>query len=151
MDGRRPRVIIVEDFVLLQETIRLVLERECDVVATAEDGEEALALTGALAPDIVTIDVSLPRLNGFALAERLRVMSPAPRVLFVTAYNDREYVERAFEAGARGYILKSAIDGEMLPAIRTITHGGRYLSARLRAQMRWNENPLTFRGSASQL
>jgi DNA-binding NarL/FixJ family response regulator len=145
--GERPRVIIVEDFALLQETIRLLLKRECDVVATADDGETAIAMTAELAPDFVTVDVSLPGMSGFAVAEKVCAMSPAPQVIFVTNYGDKEYIKQAFEIGARAYVLKSTIDGELMEAIRAVRAGKRFLSARLRAQMNWKENHLTFRAS----
>lgn len=144
---KRPRVIIVEDFVLLQETIRLLLERECEVAATADDGESAIVLTAELTPDIVTIDVSLPGISGFAVAEKVSSMSPAPQVIFVSNYGDKEYIQKAFELGAKAYVLKSAIDAELLEAIRAVRAGKRFLSARLRPKMNWKENPLSFRAS----
>lgn len=140
----RSRVIIVEDFVLLQETIRLLLERECEVVGVAEDGETAIEMAADLAPDTVTIDVSLPGMSGFALAEKLTAMSPTPQMIFVTNYGDKEYIQRAFELGAQAYVLKSAIDGELIQAIHAIQAGKRFLSARLRGKMNWKDNPLTF-------
>jgi two-component system response regulator DesR len=136
--ANRPRVIIVEDFVLIQESIRLVLERECDVVAAAEDGETALAAVAELKPDIVTLDVSLPGFSGFALAQKFGETVPATKVVFISAHTDRTYIERAFEVGAKGYVLKGAIQTELTAAIRQVIAGGRYLSPLLRAKLNLN-------------
>lgn len=137
---KRPGVLIVEDYVLIQETIRLVLQRDCDVVATAEDAESALAAATELRPDFVTLDVSLPGFSGFALAEKLIQTLSATRVVFVTAHSDRMYVERAFEVGAKGYVLKGSMQTELPAAIREVTAGGRYLSPLLRARFKLNLN-----------
>jgi two-component system response regulator DesR len=138
--AKRPRVMIVEDFVLIQESIRVVLEGECDVLATAEDGETALAAVAELRPDIVTLDVSLPGFSGFALAEKFSETAPATKVVFITAHTDRTYIERAFEVGAKGYVLKGAIQTELTAAIRQVSAGGRYLSPLLRARVNLNLN-----------
>lgn len=149
-ETERPRVMIVEDFVLIQENIRLVLARECDVVGTAEDGEAALAAAAGLAPDIITIDLSLPGMSGFALAENLKQELPATKLLFVTAHGEKAYIQRAFEIGAKGYLLKDAIHTELLGAIREISAGRRYLSRRLRGTVKLNQSYFTFGGSQPQ-
>jgi DNA-binding NarL/FixJ family response regulator len=126
---KRPRILIVEDFVLIQESIRLLLQQQdCDVVATAEDGKSALAAVAALTPDIVTLDVSLPDQSGFAVAERLSREHSAVKVIFITAYPDRTYAERAFEIGAKAYLLKTSLHTELPAAIRAVMNGGRYES-----------------------
>ena len=142
LEVRRPRVIIVEDFVLLQENIRLLLEPECDVVAVAEDCESALTATLELAPEILTIDVSLPGASGFTLAESVKRFAPATRVVFVTSHGDKDYIEKAFELGAQAYVLKSAIHSDLRVAIRAVMSGGRFLSPRLQAKAVRKEPPL---------
>jgi DNA-binding NarL/FixJ family response regulator len=129
---KRPRVLIVEDFVLIQESIRAVLQRDCDVVAGVEDGKSALAAAAAHHPDIVTLDVSLPDGSGFAVAEQLTHDDAAVKVIFLTAYPDRAYAERAFEIGAKAYLLKTSIQTELPAAIREVMNGGQYRSPLIR-------------------
>jgi DNA-binding NarL/FixJ family response regulator len=129
--SHRPRVVIAEDFVLIQESMRLALERDCDVMATVEDGEAALDAVAMHHADILLLDVSLPKLGGFMVAEKLSRANSAVKVIFVTAYTDKTYVERAFEIGAKGYVLKGALQTELLAAIREVTNGGVYRSPHL--------------------
>jgi len=124
----RPRVVIAEDFVLVQEMIRDTVERECDVIAAVEDGRAALDAVTAHRPDILLVDVSLPTFNGFVITEKAHQSNPELKILFVSAHRDRHYVERAFELGAKGYVLKSSIATELLPAIRSVMTGCLYRS-----------------------
>lgn len=124
----RPRVVIAEDFVLIQEHMRQVLLPDCDVVATAEDGDAALQAVAVHTPDILVMDISLPGLSGFAVAEKLNREHPNVAVIFVTAHSGRDYVERAFEIGVKGYVLKRAMRTELPAAIRDVMAGLRYRS-----------------------
>jgi len=104
----------------------MVLQRDCDVVATAEDGKAALAAVAALQPDIVTLDVSLPDGSGFAVAEQLK--ETPVHVIFITAYPDRAYADRAFDLGAKAYLLKTSLHTELPAAIRAVMNGACYRS-----------------------
>jgi two-component system, NarL family, nitrate/nitrite response regulator NarL len=126
--SRRPRVVIAEDYVLIQENIRKAIERDCDIVASVEDGEAALEAVVAHAPDILLLDISLPGVNGFAIAQKLKAMQARVKVIFVTAHGDRAYVERAFELGAAGYVLKGKMWTDLPAAIRAVAGGGSYRS-----------------------
>ncbi|MEI9974801.1 MAG: response regulator [Ignavibacteriota bacterium] len=97
----RPRVIIAEDFVLIQECIRQLLLTDCDVVAAVEDGEAALEAVSTFSPDILVADISLPGLSGFAIVEKLKRIQPNVDVILVTAHSERDYLERAFELGVK--------------------------------------------------
>ena len=136
MDGndgwRRPRVVIAEDFVLIQENIRKAIESDCDIVAAVEDGEAALEAVATKGVDILLLDVSLPGLSGFAVAEKLNGMKATVKVIFVTAHSDRVYVERAFEIGAAGYVVKGKIWTDLPAAIREVASGGSYRSPMLK-------------------
>jgi DNA-binding NarL/FixJ family response regulator len=134
MEGlpNRPRIVIAEDFVLIQESIRLALEKDCDIVALVEDGEAAVDAVATLAPDILLLDVSLPKLRGFSVVEKLTRADSATKVIFVTSYSDKNYVERAFEIGAKGYVLKGTLQTELLAAVREVIRGGLYRSPLLR-------------------
>ena len=124
----RPRVVIAEDYVLIQENIRRSLPPECEIIATVEDGAATLEVVAALQPDILLLDVSLPDMSGFAVAEKLIQANSPVKVIFVTAYADRSYVERAFEIGVKGYLLKGRMWTELPLAIQEVLAGGVYRS-----------------------
>src|SRR4051794_38504201 len=116
-EKKRPRLIIAEDAVLIQENIRRVVQPECDVVAAVEDGEAVMGAVTEHTPDILLLDVSLPGMSGFAVAEQLRIVKSQVYVIFLTAHRDKEYANRAFEIGAKGYILKGSMWTELPQAI----------------------------------
>ena len=128
----RPRVVVAEDYVLIQENIRRAIQAECDIVAAVEDGEAALEAVESHGADVLLLDVSLPGINGFAVAEKLKHAHSAVNVIFVTAHRDLTYADRAFEAGAKGYVLKGALWTELPAAIRQVIGGGEYRSPLLR-------------------
>ena len=124
----RPRVIIAEDFVLIQENIRKALQERCAVIATVEDGASALMAVSTHVPDILLLDVSLPDMSGFTVLEQLVKSGSSVCVILLTAYAEREYVERAFELGAKGYVLKGKMWTDLPAAIRQVTSGATYKS-----------------------
>ena len=127
-EKKRPRLVIAEDAVLIQENIRRVVQPDCDVVAAVEDGDAVIEAVATHAPDILLLDVSLPGMNGFAVAEQLKLAESRVNVIFLTAHRDREYADRAFEIGAKGYILKGSMWTELPRAIHVVAGGGCYRS-----------------------
>ena len=127
----RPRVVIAEDWVVIQEHIKSLLILECEVVATVEDAESALAAIRDHQPDILLTDVSLPDMSGFAVTQKLSAIGSPVKVIFLTAHNDKLYAERAFEIGARGYVLKAGMSSELNIAVRAVMEGGVYRSEML--------------------
>ena len=125
----RPRILVAEDYVLIQETMRAILEPECEVVAAVEDGRAALDEVAALRPDILLVDASLPGMSGFAVAERVTRTYPEVKIIFVTAHADPAYMKRAFEVGAKAYLMKGSIHMELMAAIREVLAGHTYQSA----------------------
>jgi DNA-binding NarL/FixJ family response regulator len=130
----RPRVIIAEDFVLIQENIRKAVQRDCAVIATVEDGASALAAVRTHSPDVLLLDVSLPDMSGFTVLEQLVKSNTSVRVILLTAHAHRDYVERAFEVGAKGYVLKGTMWTDLPAAIREVARGGTYKSPLLGAR-----------------
>lgn len=124
----RPRAVIAEDHVLIQERIRDIVERRCSVVAMVEDGPAALQAVADHQPDLLLLDLSLPRLNGIKVAEHLLSRGTSSRIIFVTAHDEPAYVRRAFEIGASGYVMKGSMLTDLLPAIRSALNDERYLS-----------------------
>lgn len=135
MDARdiksRPRVLIAEDHQLVLEGIKRIIESECTVVGTAISGQDALAMTKDLLPDVVLLDMGMPLLNGIEVARKLKntkLGQYQPKVIFVTMQIKRDYVREAFEAGASGYVAKQAAACDLLQAIREVLSGHFYLS-----------------------
>jgi DNA-binding NarL/FixJ family response regulator len=128
----RPRIVIADDYVLIQESLRLSLEKDCEIVAAVESGEAALAAVAKHNPDILLLDVSLSGSGGFQVAEELARTGSPVKIVFVTNYHDAAYIARAFEIGAKGYVLKGAAHLELPAAIREVAAGGIYRSSRLK-------------------
>lgn len=119
------RVLIAEDQALMRDGLRTILELEegFAVVGTAADGEEAVGLALQLRPDIVLMDVQMPRLDGVKATARLAAALPQARVIILTTFDYDAYVFEGIKAGARGYLLKDTPARDLLEAIRRV-HGG---------------------------
>jgi DNA-binding NarL/FixJ family response regulator len=133
--AQRPRLVIADDHVLLLDGLKRLLENDFDLVGTATDGYEAVAVAESLRPDVILIDIGLPLLNGLEAARQVRRALPDTKILFVTMQTERIYVEEAFRAGAMGYVLKQAAGSELLLAIQRVLAGERYLSPRIGIQL----------------
>lgn len=121
----RIRILLADDHALVREGTRELLEREPDlqVVAEAEDGEEAVRLTAAERPDVALIDIAMPKLNGIQATKRIKELCPTTAVLVLSAYDDDQYVFALLEAGAAGYLLKNIRQRDLVEAVRSV-HGG---------------------------
>lgn len=119
------RVMLVEDHILVREGTRELLDHEEDlrVVAEAGDGEEAVRLAAEHEPDVVIMDIAMPKLNGIEATQRIKAMNPATAVLVLTAYDDDQYVFAFLEVGAAGYLLKDVSTADLIRAIREV-HAG---------------------------
>jgi DNA-binding NarL/FixJ family response regulator len=119
------RIMLAEDHVLVREGTKEMLDREADmeVVAEAGDGEEAVRLAKELDPDIVVMDIALPKLNGIEATRQIKETSPRTAVLVLSAYDDDEYVFALLGAGAAGYLLKDVSTDELVEAIRAVQAG----------------------------
>ncbi|MGP4112642.1 response regulator [Streptomyces sp. 4N509B] len=124
------RLLIVDDQELIRTGFRLFLQTQSDldVVGEAADGHEALARAAALRPDVVLMDVRMPRMDGVEATSRLTASEAAPRVLILTTYDLDEYVFGALRAGASGFLLKDASRDRLLEAIRVVHAGEALLS-----------------------
>lgn len=125
----KTRVLLADDHAVLRAGLRMLIEAEPDmtVVGEAGDGLEALAQVEKLAPDVLLLDLSMPRLGGLAALGRLRRTAPQTRILVLTMHEDEEYLHAALQSGAAGYVLKRAADTELLAAIRAVMRGEFYL------------------------
>ena len=123
-DAPRLRVVVADDHVLVRSGITGLLEgADLDVVGEAADGADAVEVGLRLRPDVVVMDVRMPRLDGIEATRRLRRHSGAPQVLVLTTFDLDEYVFRALQAGAAGFLLKDAPAGRLVEAVRTVAAG----------------------------
>lgn len=122
---QKTRVIIADDHALLRESMRNLLDRQEDmeVVGEAADGEEAIRLSLKTKPDIAVLDIVMPRLNGIEASKEIKKVSPGTAIIILTAYDDPQYVLGLLEAGAAGYLLKSARGRDVVAAIRAVREG----------------------------
>ncbi|MFL6591961.1 MAG: response regulator [Luteimonas sp.] len=120
------RVLIVDDHTMVRESLVSVLQADgaVQVVAQAADGIEAIEKAMQTRPDVVIVDLSMPRLGGVEVVRRLREALPATRVLVLTMHQEDEYVLQAVRAGASGYLVKDSAASELLAAVRSL-HAGR--------------------------
>jgi len=127
-------ILVVEDFEPLRRLVFNKLRNELHLnnILGAADGEEGARLAEELKPDLVILDVGLPKLNGLQVAERIRESTPKSTILFVSQESSEEVVEEAFRAGGAGYVLKTDMEMELAAAIAKVLHGEKYLSRSLR-------------------
>jgi len=124
------RVIVADDHHLVRQGIRALLEKanDIEVVGEAADGREAIDLVEQLAPDVLVMDIAMPRLDGNQAAGQIRALGVATQVVILSMYSDETLVRRALLNGARGYLLKCSAAEELLLAIRAASRGEIYLS-----------------------
>lgn len=127
------RILLADDHALVRSGLIRLLEPNKDilVVGEAEDGEEAIRKTKELKPEVVVIDLSMPKINGIEAAKIIRKEYPESRVLVLTMHENEEYVYQIFRSGANGYILKNANREEITTAIRAVAKGERFFSPRV--------------------
>jgi len=121
----RIRILLVEDHVVVRQGTRQLLEREQDleVIGEAGDGEEAVHLASQLQPDVIIMDVAMPKLTGIEATRQIKALLPSVAVLILTGYDYDEYIFGLMEAGAAGYLLKDVSGDELIHAIRAVYAG----------------------------
>ena len=137
MANNRIRVIVADDHAIVREGLRHVLTAtpEFEVVGEAADGEEALELVGRLKPDVVLMDLSMPRLNGLETTIAIRRKHPATRVLILSVHDHPEYVLEGVRAGAQGYLKKDTTPEDLREALRTVHRGQSFFSPEVARQL----------------
>ena len=128
------QILVVDDFLPWQCFIQQMFESETDlkIIATAADGLEAIQKATELQPDVILMDVSLPKLNGFEATRHIRMLSPASLILFLSEHRGPDLIEAAFKAGAWGYVLKADSNSDLFTGIRAILRGQQFVSHSLK-------------------
>ena len=128
--SRKIRILLADDHAVVRQGFKLILNQEPDmeVVGEASDGAETVRLTLQLRPQVVIMDIAMPRMNGVEATRRIVENCPDTRILILSMHKDAVYVRETLRAGARGYLLKESIDHDLLRAIRAIAQGGGFLS-----------------------
>jgi DNA-binding NarL/FixJ family response regulator len=126
----RVKILLADDHTIVRQGLKLILSahEDLEVVGEAANGREAVELADKLRPDIVLMDVQMPELNGIEAAKKMVAAHPRVRILVLSMHKEAVYVREILKAGARGYILKDAIDTELLNAIRSVAKGDGYIS-----------------------
>ena len=124
------RVLLADDHVIVRSGVRLLLDREPDmtVVGEAADGRSAVQLAVELNPDVVVMDVAMPNLNGIEATRQIAAANPDIALIILSMHSDEGYLLRALKAGARGYVLKDAPEGELISSIRAVHARKAYFS-----------------------
>jgi two-component system nitrate/nitrite response regulator NarL len=124
------KVLVVDDHPVVRKGLQSCLERQprLKVVGEASDGEEALSKTRELGPDVVLMDISMPKMSGLAVTELMRKQSPKVKVLILSMHSNREYIFRIIQAGAHGYVSKVAKPEELFRAIEMVYEGEPFFS-----------------------
>ena len=127
------KILLVDDRYLIQEGVKAILrnEAEIEIVSTAKNGLEAIALSKQLQPDIVLLDIEMPQMNGIKAAKHIKQVSPATKIIMLSSYDNPEYITLALKAGASGYLLKDSFTEDLKQAIYSLSRGYSYIEAKL--------------------
>ena len=118
-------ILLAENHVVVRESIRQLLEREANfkVIGEAGDGDEAVRMAHELKPDVIIMDISMPKFNGIEATKQIKARQPSSTILILTAYDYEQYIFPLLEAGAAGYLLKDVGSRELIEAIQTVYRG----------------------------
>jgi two-component system NarL family response regulator len=131
------RIIIADDHRMMRDALITVLNEapDMDVVGTAENGRDAVALARELEPDVVVMDIGMPDLNGVDATARIHLRNPEIKIIALSTYADKRFINEMSDAGATGYVAKASAATELMTAIRAVVKGRRYLCPRALAEV----------------
>lgn len=126
----KSKIVLAEDHTILREGLKSLLSssQDFEVIGEAADGREAIRCVEKLKPDLILIDLSMPRMNGMEAIREIRRISKEVKILVLTVHKSEEYILATFKAGADGYVLKDATHEELLMAIKSVLKGRNYIS-----------------------
>jgi DNA-binding NarL/FixJ family response regulator len=129
-----PQILLADDQQEILNEISLILSQGFRVIGTVNDGREAVEMATSLCPDVLVLDISMPLVNGIEAAFRLKELGSHTRIIFLTVHADRDFVDAAFSAGALGYVLKSSITTDLVPAIWAVIQDKVFVSPSMQLQ-----------------
>src|SRR6185369_6442269 len=131
------RIMLADDHTLFRQGIRTLISAEADmeVVGEAPNGGDAVEKANEVRPDVVLMDIGMPGLSSFEATRQIKKARPDTKVLFLTMYDDEDYLVQCMEVGASGYVLKDSPAPQLLAALRDVYRGGSYLSPRMLSQL----------------
>ncbi len=137
------RILLADDHAILRAGLRLLIDSQPDlkVIGEASDGRETIAKARDLRPDMVLLDLNMPELDGLKAIPLLKQAVPDLKIMILTMHDDINYLEEALRAGASGYVLKQAVDVELLMAIRAVTRGETYVHSAMTQKLLQKEAP----------
>ena len=125
---KKPRVLMADDHSMILAGLRKLVEGECEVVGTVEDGRALVEAAQKLRPDLILLDISMPLLNGLEATRQLTKLVPESKLIILTMHASPTYATEAFQAGASGYLLKRSAASELNQAIQSVLQGRQYLT-----------------------
>ena len=146
------RVLIADDHAILRDGIRSILESQEDIIVVGEasNGEEAVEFVSKLQPDLVLMDISMPKTNGLEATRLIKERFPQVKVLILTQHDNREYIAPALGAGASGYVLKRSGRREMLNALRQVHEQGTFLTSNITQEVFQEYTPASRNGKEEE-
>lgn len=128
-----PRVLIVDDHAFIRRGVQTILHPfpEWELCGEADNGNDAIRMAEELRPEVIIMDLSMPGLNGIEATRAIRKTQPAVKIVLLTLHESAELVRSAFRAGARGYLLKTDAEQELVKALTVVTGHGTYISPRI--------------------
>lgn len=131
------RILLADDHTVVRDGLRALLEKQPDmtVVAEASDGRDSIRLAEEQSPDVVVMDIGMPSLNGIEATRRILAANPRTAVVMLSMHQDESYVLRSLKAGAKGYLLKDSLRGDVIDAIRTVAQGRSFLTRKVRLML----------------
>ncbi len=125
---RQARLILADDNPAILRQVSAILEEDFDILAALPDGESALRKAVELKPDLLVLDISMGRMSGFDVARALKQAGQHPRLVFVTIHQESDFVKAAMACGASGYVIKSHLASDLIPAVNAALLGELFLS-----------------------
>lgn len=132
---KRPRIILSDDHTMILEALKNLLEPEFEVVGMFADGLSLVEGAAALQPNVIVLDISMPKMNGLSAGQRLKEMMPLVKLVYLTMNSDPDITGEAFRLGASAYLLKNSAAAELLQAIRRVIRGGYYVTSLMTKDM----------------
>lgn len=124
-----PRVLLADDSLEIHRKVTQVIQDDVSIIGSVQTGEQAIASAIALQPDLLILDISMPGMNGIRAVSQLRQLSCGARVIFLTVHEDQDYIDAAFSAGALGYVFKSQLASDLIPAVQSVLDGNKFISS----------------------